>query len=252
MSLAGSTPAPSAGGLTHLRWCPWCNGSTRACGARGDGFNPRRTPSPLPGAEATMTRDVLERPTLVLNRNWQPVHVTTVVRALVLLWNDVGAGRRARRVPALRLGRLGGARARATASPCIRAARLRLRVPEVICLARYDRLPGDGGDLQPAERGQARPLHLPVLRRPAGRRGDHDRPRRARARRVARRAGPTASPPASRCNARKADRTPEQAGMRLRKPPGPARVEAALRGAGWPGRELGRGSCRTSRPWLLA
>ena len=35
-----------------------------------------------------MTRNVLELPTLVLNRNWQPVHVTTVVRALVMLWNE--------------------------------------------------------------------------------------------------------------------------------------------------------------------
>jgi len=28
---------------------------------------------------------VLQQPTLVLNRNWQPVHVATVARALVLL-----------------------------------------------------------------------------------------------------------------------------------------------------------------------
>ena len=32
--------------------------------------------------------DILGRPTLVLNRSWQPIHVTTVVRALVMLWND--------------------------------------------------------------------------------------------------------------------------------------------------------------------
>ena len=31
---------------------------------------------------------VLERPTLVLNRNWQPVNVATVARALVMVWND--------------------------------------------------------------------------------------------------------------------------------------------------------------------
>jgi hypothetical protein len=31
---------------------------------------------------------ILQRPTLVLNRNWQPVHVATVARALVLLWNE--------------------------------------------------------------------------------------------------------------------------------------------------------------------
>ena len=31
---------------------------------------------------------ILEHATLVLNRHWQPIHVTTVVRALVMLWND--------------------------------------------------------------------------------------------------------------------------------------------------------------------
>jgi hypothetical protein len=35
-----------------------------------------------------MNTNVLERPTLVLNRNWQPVNVATVARALVLLWNE--------------------------------------------------------------------------------------------------------------------------------------------------------------------
>ncbi len=35
-----------------------------------------------------MVTKVLEQPTLVLNRNWQPVHVATVERALVLLWNE--------------------------------------------------------------------------------------------------------------------------------------------------------------------
>ena len=35
-----------------------------------------------------MVANVLDRPTLVLNRNWQAIHVTSVVRALVMLWND--------------------------------------------------------------------------------------------------------------------------------------------------------------------
>jgi hypothetical protein len=35
-----------------------------------------------------MTTKMLQRPTLVLNRNWQPVNVATVARALVLLWNE--------------------------------------------------------------------------------------------------------------------------------------------------------------------
>ena len=35
-----------------------------------------------------MTSRTLQRPALVLNRNWQPVNVATVARALVLLWNE--------------------------------------------------------------------------------------------------------------------------------------------------------------------
>ena len=125
-----------------------------------------------------MTRNVLELPTLVLNRNWQPVHVTTVVRALVMLWNEtaqVVEPDEYRLYDWADWSELEPADGR----PCVRSARPRLRVPEVICLAHYDRLPGDGGDVQPAERGQARPSHLPVLRGAARRRGDHDRPRRA-------------------------------------------------------------------------
>jgi hypothetical protein len=30
----------------------------------------------------------LQRPTLVLSRNWQPINVATVARALIMLWND--------------------------------------------------------------------------------------------------------------------------------------------------------------------
>jgi hypothetical protein len=32
--------------------------------------------------------DILSRPTPVLNRSWQPIHLTTVARPLVMLWND--------------------------------------------------------------------------------------------------------------------------------------------------------------------
>ena len=35
-----------------------------------------------------MVANMLERPALVLNRNWQPVNVATVARVLVLLWNE--------------------------------------------------------------------------------------------------------------------------------------------------------------------
>ena len=30
----------------------------------------------------------LQRPTLVLNRNWQPINIATVASALLMLWND--------------------------------------------------------------------------------------------------------------------------------------------------------------------
>lgn len=87
-----------------------------------------------------MVAKVLGNPTLVLNRSWQPVNVATVARSLVLLWNES-----ARVVdPAdyqlyswsdwSRLRPVDG-------EHFIQAVRLRLRVPEVIVLADYDRLP---------------------------------------------------------------------------------------------------------------
>jgi hypothetical protein len=87
-----------------------------------------------------MTTKVLQRPTLILNRNWQPVNVAPVARALVLLWNAS-----ARVVdPAdyqtytwedwSRLCPKDGDR-------FIQAVRFRMRVPEVITLTGYDRLP---------------------------------------------------------------------------------------------------------------
>ena len=87
-----------------------------------------------------MITKVLQRPTLVLNRNWQPVNVATVARALVLLWNES-----ARVVdPAdyqlytwedwSKLRPRDGER-------FIQAVRFRLRVPEVVTLTGYDRLP---------------------------------------------------------------------------------------------------------------
>src|SRR5262245_40590523 len=85
-----------------------------------------------------MSGSVLERPTLVLNRNWQPVSVATVARSLTMLcnaaahvvdpddfrlydWSDW-----ARMAP-----RDGEA--------YIQSARFRLRVPEVLTLTRHDK-----------------------------------------------------------------------------------------------------------------
>ena len=51
-----------------------------------------------------MVAKILQRPTLVLNRNWQPVNVATVARALVLLVERVRPRRGPGRLPALHLG----------------------------------------------------------------------------------------------------------------------------------------------------
>ena len=83
---------------------------------------------------------VLTRPTLVLNRNWQPVGVSPVARSLVMLWNDT-----ARVVDPedyqlytwadwselpVEDGEL-----------FVKTVNSRLRVPEVISLTNYDRVP---------------------------------------------------------------------------------------------------------------
>ena len=87
-----------------------------------------------------MVTAVLDRPTLVLNRNWQPVGVATVAKALTKVWNET-----ARIVdPAdyqlyswenwSQLRPEGG-------DLFIQTNRFQLRVPEVITLTKYDRLP---------------------------------------------------------------------------------------------------------------
>jgi 5-methylcytosine-specific restriction endonuclease McrA len=87
-----------------------------------------------------MVAAVLDRPTLVLNRNWQPVGVATVARSLTKVWNDT-----ARIVdPADYQQYTWADWAEMVAQedePFIQTQRLRLRVPEVVTLTRYDKLP---------------------------------------------------------------------------------------------------------------
>jgi 5-methylcytosine-specific restriction endonuclease McrA len=83
---------------------------------------------------------VLDRPTLVLNRHWQPVGVAPVARSLTLV-----AAERARFVDPADFRQYtwaDWARLIPPADePFIQAVRFRLRVPEVITLAEYDRVP---------------------------------------------------------------------------------------------------------------
>jgi 5-methylcytosine-specific restriction endonuclease McrA len=85
-----------------------------------------------------MASSVLERPTLVLNRSWQPINVAPVARALVLLWNDAAHvvdpddfqtytwQDWARQTPR-------------DGEPYLQAVAFRMRVPEVLALTRFDR-----------------------------------------------------------------------------------------------------------------
>lgn len=87
-----------------------------------------------------MATCILEQPTLVLNRNWQPVSVATVARALVLLWNESA------RVVDPDDYQLYNWEDWSSLRPkeeerFVQAVRFKLRVPEVIVLCRYDRLP---------------------------------------------------------------------------------------------------------------
>jgi 5-methylcytosine-specific restriction endonuclease McrA len=167
--------------------------------------------------EAKMTTAVLDQPTLVLNKNWQPVHVTTVARSLVLLWNDA-----ARVVdPDLYVLLSWDDWTRDVpdeGAPCVRSARLRLRVPEIICLAHYDRLPSTAVTF--SRRNVAKRDHY-VCQYCGAQPGaesitiDHVVPRSQGG--VSTWANCVAA--CTECNARKGDRTPEQAGMKLRRRP---------------------------------
>lgn len=82
----------------------------------------------------------LQRPTLVLNRNWQPVNVATVARALILLWNESA------RVVDPSDYQLYDWHDWSKLVPqrdelFVQAVSLRLRVPEVVTLTEFDRVP---------------------------------------------------------------------------------------------------------------
>ena len=89
-----------------------------------------------------MVSAVLQRPTLMLNRNWQPVGVATVSRSLVMVWNGTA------RVVDPNDYQLYTWADWAALKPSeddlvIHTVRSKLRVPEVIALTRYDRVPNN-------------------------------------------------------------------------------------------------------------
>ena len=164
-----------------------------------------------------MDAQTIDRPALVLNRNWQPVNVATVSRALTMLWNES-----ARVVDPvdyqtydwqdwLKLRPRDG-------ELFIQAVRFRLRVPEVVTLTGYDELPATSVTFSRRNIYKRDHYTCQYCGHQPGSEDltiDHVVPR--------------AQGGESRwdncvlacvtCNKRKADRTPEQAAMRLRKRP---------------------------------
>ncbi|MBL9162241.1 MAG: HNH endonuclease [Planctomycetaceae bacterium] len=84
--------------------------------------------------------NTLQRPVLVLNRNWQPVHVATVARALVLLWKEAARVVDAADYQTFTWDDWSQLRPRDD-ERCMNGVNVRFRVPEVITLTEFDRLP---------------------------------------------------------------------------------------------------------------
>ena len=86
-----------------------------------------------------MAAHLLEQSTLVLNRNWQPIHVTNVARALTMLY--AGTARAVDEQYQLYDFTGWSGLVAAEREDVIRAGQLRLRLPEVIVTVVYGRMP---------------------------------------------------------------------------------------------------------------
>lgn len=159
----------------------------------------------------------LQRPTLVLNCLWQPIQVATVARALVLLWNEA-----ARVVDpddyqtytwedwARLKPREGDA--------FVQAVRFRMRAPEVITLTEYDRLPNSAVTFSRRNIFKRDHFACQYCGKQPGTEEltlDHVVPRAQGGQSTWDNCVLACLP----CNKHKADRTPEQAGMRLKHKP---------------------------------
>ena len=90
----------------------------------------------------SIVASVLKRPTLVLNRNWQPVGVATVAKALTKVWNE--SARIVDPADYQQYSWDDWSRLRpADGELAIQTRHFPLRVPEVVTLTKYDRLPSN-------------------------------------------------------------------------------------------------------------
>lgn len=160
---------------------------------------------------------ILDEKTLVLNRSWHAIHVTTVRRALVLLYQNL-----AKVVSPDTFEMHDFASwtdlAEARAQSCVKTVTLRVPIPEVIVLRGYDGVPTrrvafSRRNIYRRDRytcqycGRRRPSEDLSI--------DHVIPRS----RGGRTSWTNCALACLRCNVRKGNRTVEEAGMRLRSTP---------------------------------
>ena len=158
---------------------------------------------------------MLQRPTLVLNRSWQPIDVATVARALILLWNDSAEvvdpidyrlfdwSDWSRLVPD-------------QDEPFIQSVRQKIRVPEVITLTQFDRMPTQAVTFSRRNVFKRDKMTCQYCGKQPGSEEltiDHVVPRAQ----GGQSSWTNCVLACVDCNSRKADRTPAEAGMRLRK-----------------------------------
>ena len=161
--------------------------------------------------------NALQRPTLVLNRNWQPINVATVARALIMLWNESARvvdpadyqlydWNDWSKLPPVR------------DEPFVQAVQMRLRAPEVITLREFDQLPTSTVTFSRRNVFKRDRFTCQYCGEQPGSNDltiDHVVPRCHGGEST----WTNCVLACWQCNSRKADRTPEQAKMRLRSKP---------------------------------
>ena len=109
----------------------------------------------------------LNQHVLVLNRLWQAVNITTVRRALTLVFQghaQVVLNRQDGSFQTFDFTQWHTLSAEEPHDESIHTVSVRIRVPRVILLAMFDRLPEEGGEVHAAQYLRARQEHLPILR----------------------------------------------------------------------------------------
>lgn len=180
--------------------------------------------------------NTLHNPVLVLNKNWQPVHVATVARALVLAWKEAARIVDPADFQTFTWNDWSKLRP-ADGDAALVGVSCRLRVPEVVTLADYDRVPRRAVTFSRRNIFKRDRLQCQYC-------GGHPGAAELSIDHVVPRAQGGQSTWTNcvlacvACNARKADRTPRQAGMRLRRAPvepawKPLYADRTLRLASW-------------------